>query len=78
MGEDEEDEEEGEEEEYNTGALECRGGAGEEELVLHVRGLAALGDARLDVVRLHPLAQPLHRAVAVEGVGAERPGEEEE
>ena len=54
-----------------TDALEGRGGAGQEELVLHLRGLGAFGDARLDVVSLDPLGQPLHVAVAVEGVGAE-------
>jgi hypothetical protein len=56
-----------------TGTFEAGGGAGEQELVPHLGRLAALGDPRLDVVGLHPLAQPLHRAVAVEGVRAECP-----
>ncbi len=35
--------------------------------------MTALGDAGLDVVCLHPFGEPLHVAVAVEGVRAQRP-----
>ena len=52
-------------------ALEEVAGAGQQQLVLHGPGRGALGDAWLDVVRLDPLRQPAHVAVAVEGVGAE-------
>ena len=49
-------------------------GAGQEELVLHDGGGRALGDPWLDVVRLDPLRQPSHAAVAVERIGAESSG----
>ena len=49
-------------------------GAGQEELVLHDGRGRALGDPWLDVVRLDPLRQPSHAAVAVERIGAESSG----
>ena len=52
-------------------ALEQVAGARQQQLVLHGPGRGALGDAGLDVVRLDPLRQPAHVAVAVEGVGAQ-------
>ena len=53
------------------GALEHVAGAGEQQLVLHEGGGRALGDPRLDVVRLDPLRQPSHVAVAVEWIGSQ-------
>ncbi len=57
-----------------TYTLEERGGTSKEQLVLHLRWMTALGDAGLDVVCLHPFGEPLHVAVAVEGVRTQCPG----
>ena len=40
--------------------------------------VSLLGDARLNIVRLDPLAQPLHRAVAVERIWSQSPKDNED
>ena len=40
--------------------------------------VSLLGDARLNIVRLDPLAQPLHRAVAVERIWSQSPEDNED
>ena len=54
-------------------ALEQAAGAGQQELILHEGGGGALGDAGLNVVRLHPVAEPLQVAVAIEWVRTQSP-----
>lgn len=52
-----------------TCACELLGRRGEQQLVGHVTRPGTAGDARLLVATLHPVGQPLHVAVAVQGVG---------
>ena len=56
-----------------TCAGELLGRRGQQQFPLHVIGASTAGDARLLVPTLHPVRQPLHVTVTVQGVGTQRP-----
>lgn len=57
-----------------TATLEAVGRGGEQQLALHASWAGTPGDPGLLVAALHPVREPEEATVAVQGVGADRPG----